>query len=146
MSKRTPLTLVMLIGLSLVACSSGDGGGIDIEEVWGRPSPKSANNAAFYMAIDNAGQEQDTLIEVSIDICGATELHMSSIDDAGVMSMQQVGQIDVPAGETTNLEPGGLHVMCIDRQADLNPGDSVPISLSFTRAGEITVEAEIKEQ
>jgi copper(I)-binding protein len=36
--------------------------------------------------------------------------------------------------------------MCIDRQADLASGDSVPISLSFSEAGEITVEAEIREQ
>jgi copper(I)-binding protein len=56
-----------------------------------------------------------------------------------------VQQIDIPAGETVALEPGGLHVMCIDRQADLTPGDRVSISLSFTRAGEIVVEAEISE-
>jgi copper(I)-binding protein len=36
--------------------------------------------------------------------------------------------------------------MCIDRQADLNPGDRVPISLSFKQAGEVVVEAEIREQ
>ena len=146
MLKTSALIVTLLFSLLLVSCSSGDQEGIDVEEIWGRPSPKSASNAAFYMAIRNTGQEQDSLIEASIDICGATELHMSNIDDEGVMSMQQVGQIDVPAGETINLEPGGLHVMCIDRQAELNPGDSVPISLSFTRAGEIVVEAEIRQQ
>ena len=146
MLKEIAPLLVLLLGLVLVACSSGDQDGIAIEKVWGRPSPKSASNAAFYMAISNASQEQDTLIEASIDICEATELHMSSIDEDGVMSMQQVQRIDVPGGETTNLEPGGLHVMCIGRQADLNPGDSVPISLLFSQAGEITVEAEIREQ
>lgn len=146
MLKRTIYFLLLMIGLLMVACGSGEQEGIVVEEVWGRPSPNSASNAAFYMAINNDGQEQDTLVEASIDICGATELHMSSIDAAGVMSMQQVQQIDLPAGETTNLEPGGLHVMCIDRQADLNPGDSVPISLSFSQAGELIVEAEIREQ
>jgi copper(I)-binding protein len=146
MMKKATLIVALLIGLLLVACDSGDQNGIAIEDVWGRPSPMSASNAAFYMAIENIGQEQDSLIEASIDICEATELHMSMIDDAGVMSMQQVQQIDVLAGETTNLEPGGLHVMCIGRQANLAPGDSVPIVLSFSRAGEITVQAEIREQ
>jgi copper(I)-binding protein len=146
MLRKSVLLLFLLGGLLLVACASGGQDGITIEEIWGRPSPKSASNAAFYMAIDNTGQEPDTLTEASIDICDATELHMSNIDDAGVMSMQQVQQIDVPAGEMVNLEPGGLHVMCIGRQADLSPGDSVLVSLSFAEAGEIIVEAEIREQ
>jgi copper(I)-binding protein len=106
----------------------------------------AASNAAFYMAIRNTGQEEDTLTEAAIDICGVTELHLSTVDNDGVMSMQHVQQIDIPAGETTMLEPGGLHIMCIDRQAELNPGDQVPISLSFTQAGELIVEAEIREQ
>ena len=146
MLKQSALFIVLFSGFLLVACNSGDQSGIVVEDIWGRPSPKSASNAAFYMAIRNADQEQDSLIEASIDICGATELHMSTIDEDGVMSMQHVRQIDIPAGGTTTLEPGGLHVMCIDRQAELNPGDRVPISLSFTQAGEIIVEAEIREQ
>lgn len=146
MLRRYALFVVLLLSLILVACGSGDQEGIVVDEVWGRPSPSSASNAAFYMAIKNNGQDEDTLIGASIDICGATELHLSSIDDAGVMSMQQVEQISVPAGETSTLEPGGLHVMCIDRQADLTPGDGVIISLSFDRAGEIVVEAVIREQ
>jgi copper(I)-binding protein len=143
---KTKFIVILLVGLFLSACISGEQDGITVEDIWGRPAPMSATNAAFYMVIKNQGQEQDALVEASIDICDATELHMSSIDDEGVMSMHQVQQVDVPAGENTDLEPGGLHIMCIGRQADLNPGDSVPISLSFTRAGEIIVEAHIKEQ
>ena len=71
---------------------------------------------------------------------------MSTIDDDGVMSMQQVAQIVVPAGESVALEPGGLHVMCIDRQVELSPGDRFPITLSFVNAGEIVIEAEIRER
>lgn len=146
MLKRFGLFIILLCSLLLAACGSEDGNGIVVEDVWGRPSPKAASNTAFYMAIRNATQEEDSLIAASVDICGKTELHISTIDDDGVMSMQHVEQIDIPAGETTMLEPGGLHVMCIDRQTDLNPGDSVPISLSFNQAGEMTVEAEIREQ
>jgi len=146
MLTRSISLLVLLIGLLLAACNSADQGGLVVEDVWGRPSPGSASNSAFYMVISNKGQEGESLIAASIDICGATELHVSAMDDAGVMSMQQVQQIDIPTGETITLEPGGFHIMCIGRQADLTPGDTVPISLSFSQAGEITVEAEIREQ
>jgi periplasmic copper chaperone A len=143
--KKTQFFVILLLGLFLVACTSGKQDGVTVEDAWGRPAPMSASNAAFYMTINNTGQEQDSLVAASISICDATELHMSSIDDDGVMSMRQVQQIDVPAGETTTLEPGGLHIMCIGRQADLNPGDTIPISLSFARAGEIAAEASIEE-
>lgn len=146
MLKKFALLTVLFFGLLLAACRAGDQNGLVVEEIWGRPSPAAANNAAFYMAIRNTGQEQDTLTAASIELCGATELHMSAIDDAGVMSMQHVQQIDIPAGGITTLEPGGLHIMCMGRQAELNPGDRVPISLSFSQAGELIVEAEISEQ
>jgi len=146
MLKRYAPVIILLAGLFLVACNSSNQDSIVVKDVWGRPSPMSTGNAAFYMAIENKGSAQDALVAASVDICSATELHMSTIDDAGVMSMHQVQQIDIPAGQTVTLEPGGQHVMCIGRQVDLASGDSVPISLSFTQAGTITVEAEIKEQ
>jgi len=144
--KRFGVIFALFVGLLLVACASSNQGGLVIQDVWGRPSPGSASNSAFYMTIRNTGQEQDALIQASADVCGRTELHRSSIDEEGVMSMQQVQQIDVPAGDLTALEPGGLHIMCLDRLSELNSGDRVPITLSFTRTGEIIVEAEIKEQ
>ena len=144
--KRLALISSLFIGLLLTACSLGSQGSLTIEEAWGRPSPKSAANAAFYMVIGNSGREDDSLSGASLDICGRTELHLSTIDDDGVMSMQQVAQIVVPAGESVALEPGGLHVMCIDRQVELSPGDRFPITLSFVNAGEIVIEAEIRER
>ncbi len=144
--KRFVLLFILFFGLSLAACDSGDQDSLVVEDVWGRPSPKSASNAAFYLTIHNASQEQDDLITASADVCGRTELHRSSVDEQGVMSMQQVQQIDIAAGEATVLEPGGLHIMCIDRRSEFSSGDRVPITLSFARAGEIVVEAEIKEQ
>ena len=146
MPKRFAPIIILFIGLFLIACGSSNQDGIVVEDVWGRPSPTTAANAAFYLVIKNKGSAQDALVQASADICGATELHMSAIDDAGVMSMQQVSQIDIPAGESVTLEPGGLHIMCIDRLVDLAPGDSVPILLSFSQAGTMTVEAEIREQ
>ena len=145
MLKGFTLILAVMATLFLAACDGADQGGIVIENVWGRPSPKSASNAAFYMDIRNSGQEDDSLVEASVGICGKTELHMSAIDENGVMSMRQVQAIDILDGETVKLEPGGLHIMCIDRQVELNLGDRFPITLLFAGVGEQTVEAEIQE-
>ena len=61
----------------------------------------------------------------------------------GVMSMQQVDGIDLPAGGRILLEPGGLHLMLLDVDPDLAVGDTVALTLTFEGAGQRTVDAEI---
>lgn len=128
----------------LVACGS-DEPNIEVSDVWGRPSPQMAANAAFYMTIENRGGQDDRLVAAEIAICGTAELHESVVDANNVMSMQHVDKIDVPAGETVKLEVGGLHVMCLNRQGDLEAGGLIPITLTFEKSGVVEVEAEIRQ-
>lgn len=141
---RTWVGFVVLSMLLVAAC--GGGADIEVSDVWGRPSPAAAVNGAFYMVIANNTDLADHLVDASSDACGVTELHESKMSD-GVMSMSPVGPdgIEVPAGGEAVLEVGGLHVMCIDKQAGFVEGDSYEITLEFENAGEIIVEAEIKE-
>ena len=135
------------IGLVVVlaACSSSSESSVSVEDAWGRTSPAAATNAAFYMGIEG-GSEADTLVSASSDACGMTELHISVMTD-GVMSMQHLPDgITVPAGETVMLEPGSFHVMCIDRQKDFVAGDTVPLTLEFSGAGTVSVDAEIRDE
>lgn len=134
-----------LIGLALVACQPADRVDLAITDIWGRSSPASAENAAFYMNIRNAGRVQDSLESAEIDICDSTQMHETNIDDDGVMSMEHVTKIDIPNGETISLEPGGLHLMCLGLKYPLKAGDEIPIRLSFAETGEIEVRAEIRE-
>ena len=141
---RTWVGFVVLLMLLVAAC--GGGADIEVSDVWGRPSPAAASNGAFYMVISSNADVADHLVEASSDACRFTELHESMMSD-GVMSMSPVGPagIEIPAGGEAVLEVGGLHVMCIDKQADFVEGDSYEITLEFENAGEIVVEAEIKE-
>ena len=115
-----------------------------VEDPWGRPSPSSAENAAFYMQLDGAA-EDDLLMSASSSACSVVELHETQMSD-GVMSMQHLPQgIPVPAGETVALEPGGLHVMCMGVQSPFAVGDMIEVGLEFENSGSMTVEAEIRE-
>lgn len=132
--------------LMLLIAACGGGEDIEVSDVWGRPSPAAAANGAFYMVISNGADVADHLVAASSDACGVTELHESMMSD-GVMSMRPVDPagIEIPAGGEAVLEVGGLHVMCIDKQADFVEGDSYEITLEFDNAGEVIIEAEIKE-
>jgi copper(I)-binding protein len=69
--------------------------------------------------------------------------------EAGVMRMRPVARIELPAGKSVRLAPGGLHVMLIDIKQPLKPGDKVPLTLTVQRAdltgrSVFTVQAEVR--
>lgn len=142
MKRITPI--VLACGLLAAACGGSDGG-IEVKDPWGRTSPRVAVNGAFYMILDNGG-EADTLLAASSDACGAIELHTTVMSD-GVMKMQMVeGGIAVPSEGSVALEPGGLHVMCIDKQVDFVIGEKISLELDFETGDSQTVEIEIRDE
>ena len=72
---------------------------------------------------------------------GTTEGTMGS----GMMEMREVDQIDLPAGETVSLEPGGYHIMLLELPQPLATGSMVAVTLEFERAPQQTVQAEVRE-
>jgi len=138
--------IVPVIGVVLLgaACSSTSDE-ITVEDAWVRTSPADGANGAFYLTI-NGGATDDTLVGISTGACGMAELHETAmIDDA--MRMQQLPDgIPVPAGTEVKLEPGGMHVMCMNKQVEFDDGDVVEIQLEFAVSDAITVDAEVREE
>jgi copper(I)-binding protein len=102
-------------------------------------------NSAAYMVIRNTGNEPDKLIAASSDVAKTIELH-TVVEEGGMMRMRQVeGGIDIPANGEVVLKPGGFHVMLIGLTRDLNAGDKVELTLTFEKAGQIPVTAEVRQ-
>lgn len=147
--KRAMVLFLFLIIMTTVGCTTSgeDSGGIDIENIWGRSSPQVAQNGAFYMTVTNNTGEDDELLKATTDACGVAELHEMYMKENDVMGMREVpgGTIPIPAGEMVELKAGGLHVMCIGKQAAFEVGDKIQIMLTFANAGDIEVTADIRE-
>lgn len=138
-----PLAL-MISGLA--ACHPvPEGPQIEISDVWGRPSPLAEGNAAVYMRIRNTGGEDDRLIGASSQAAEVLELHDMTMEN-DVMKMFQVEYMDLPAGSSLELKPGGKHIMFIHVREKLEAGQMVKFVLEFEKYGKITVEAEIREE
>lgn len=90
--------------------------------------------SAAYMVI----QGDDTLITADSPAAAVVEIHQTRMEN-DVMRMSPVDRITIE-GEAV-LEPGGFHVMLINLTRDLEPGDRVPLTLSFASGTEITLEA-----
>jgi len=64
------------------------------------------------------------------------------------MRMRPLARLDLPAGKTVNLKPGGFHVMLIDIRRELKAGERVPLTLtvqdSHGASSTLKVDAEVR--
>lgn len=135
---------LLILGIGLTACTAADPE-ISVTEAWGRPSPSVATTGAFYMNIANEGGA-DRLVSATSEACGTVELHESVMSEDGVMSMRPLEEgIEIPAGKTVELKPGGMHVMCIQKKADFTPGAELTLALEFEKFGTVILGVEIRE-
>ncbi len=103
------------------------------------------DTGSVWMLISNGTEEEERLLGAQIDGCGTVELHDMLIDENDVMIMRQVegGEIIIPAGQTVELKRGGLHMMCLQKVAPLEPGTEIEIVLQFANAGDISITAPV---
>jgi copper(I)-binding protein len=100
---------------------------------------------AMYMTIRNPTGSPDRLIKAQSDVSQVVELHNVAMKD-GVMSMYPVEAIEVPANGEAVLKPGSFHVMLIGLTRDLVAGETMSVTLTFEQAGDVTVQAPIRER
>lgn len=90
-----------------------------------------------YVAISNGGQKADALVGVKADF-PKVMLHRS-VEEDGINRMNPVDRLEIPAGETVDLAPGGYHVMFMGLAEPLEAGTTFPATLVFETAGEVEV-------
>ena len=97
----------------------------------------SMPSSAAYLSITNHGGTADRLLAVESSVARKTELHTMEVIN-GVMKMRQIdGGINIPAGKTIQLLPGGFHVMLIGLKAPLNADENYQVTLVFEKAGRV---------
>jgi copper(I)-binding protein len=143
-AKRIAAATVLAIGLlSLVAptarAQGARVGGLMITQAWIRATPNGAPTAAAYLTIANRGASPDRLLGGHADGVKSLKPHSMSMS-GGVMRMRVLSHgVDVPAGRTVTLAPGGDHLMLEGLTRAFRPGQSVQVQLKFLRAGAVTV-------
>jgi len=146
MSRRSPLvlSLLTLAAIALVAACSASGSSVKTADAWARPGSSGAETAA-YLTITNSGSAADSLLSASSPSAASVELHETSMDSSGMTGMHPVDKIEIPAGGSVTLEPGGKHLMVMGLTKDLAVGDQLEVDLVFQNAGTVKVQAEVKQ-
>ncbi len=136
------LVFALLLALPGLAAAGSPDGGLTVSQAWARASAGMTANGAVFLTIANHGTAADRLVGVSSPVCDSAQLHTHLMTN-GVMRMRPVDGIDVPAGGTVELKPGGLHVMLLGLKAPLTMGESFPLTLNFAKAGAVTAEVKV---
>ena len=97
---------------------------------------------AVYLAITNRGDDADRLLGANTPAARRAILHRTVLE-GGIARMAPAGAVDVPAGGTMILRPGGIHFMLMGLAAPLEENRAIPLVLHFERAGEVLVEVQI---
>lgn len=100
--------------------------------------------AAVFLMIENSGADADRLIGGSTDVAEVVEIH-EIVDNNGVMEMRPLTDgLEIPAGETVTLQPGGYHVMLIGLKQDLTAGSTYELTLTFEKAGDVKLQVPVQ--
>lgn len=115
-------------------------GTITVAEPWTRAMPPGAKVGGGFMVITNSGDTADTLIDIKSQRADHGEVHEMSMDD-GVMKMRELADgLEIPAGGSVELKPGGYHVMFMGVTDGFAEGEKIPAVLVFEKAGEVEIE------
>ena len=124
------MKIVFVLLLVILGCGQEHTGDpIVVRDAWIRePPPRSP--AAGYLVIENRGDDSVELVAVATESAAQTEIHVMEYKDDR-MTMRQVSELQIPAGEEVALKPGGTHLMLMELRQPLRDGDEVELVLRF---------------
>lgn len=138
---RKSATLLLLTAFSTFAAAE-----VSIHNAWVRGTVAGQMATGAFMEMKSS--ENATLLSVASPVAGTVEVHEMSMDN-GVMKMRAMPKLDLPAGKTVTLKPGGYHIMLMDLKQPLKKGDSIPLTLKVEgkdkKATTLEVKAEVRE-
>lgn len=122
-------------------------GQLTVAQPWSMALPPNAPTAAAYFVINNSGPDADRLEAVNSPIAGAVQLH-AHVNQDGLMKMQHVETVDIPAGGIVTFAPMAYHVMLLDLKdrTRLVDGQTFPLTLHFQKAGDMNVDVVVLKQ
>lgn len=97
-----------------------------VTDAWVRGTvPGQKATGAFMQIVSERGGR---LVQAESPVAGVVEIHEMKME-GNVMKMRAIPGLDLPAGETVTLRPGGYHVMLMGLKRPVQEGETLPITL-----------------
>ncbi|HAL39451.1 MAG TPA: hypothetical protein DCP03_15595, partial [Polaromonas sp.] len=122
------MKLKLLGALLALACSTLYAQTVEVKDAWVRATVPGQKGTGAFMSI--TAKDGAKLVGASFPVAGVAQVHEMKMD-GDIMKMRAMPSLDLPAGQTVQLKPGGYHVMMMDLKQTLPKGSTVPLTLRF---------------
>ncbi|NLD54928.1 MAG: copper chaperone PCu(A)C [Burkholderiaceae bacterium] len=116
------------VAMSLLASAAHGQIDVKVNDPWVRATVPHQMGTGAFMEITSTRDVR--LVAASSPLTPVVEIHEMSLE-GNIMKMRQVEAIDLRAGRTVKLEPGGYHVMLMELKSQVKEGSTVPVTLVF---------------
>lgn len=134
---------IAILTLTVGPAFAQDADAVQVKDVWARATASGAKLGAAYATLSAGQASGDRLVSASSPVAGKVELHTMTME-GDVMRMRQIQNIDVKAGATVELKPGGLHIMLLDLKSPLKEGEAFPLTMNFEKSGAKTFQVQVR--
>lgn len=139
-----PLLLAGLLASPVALAHDYHQGDLHIDHPWSRPTPPGAGMGVGYLTITNNGNADVTLVGAASPRAERVTIHETT-EQGGMMRMQPIeGGLSIPAGAAVELKPHSYHLMLEQLGQPLKEGESIPLTLDFEGAEDMTVELKVE--
>ena len=102
-------------------------GQVTVQEPWVRGTVPQQKATGAFMQLK--AEKDSRLVSAKSPVAGVVEIHEMAMEK-DVMKMRALPNgLELPAGKSVELKPGGYHVMLMDLKQQVKEGDTVPITL-----------------
>ncbi|MFM1887328.1 MAG: hypothetical protein RL026_2485 [Pseudomonadota bacterium] len=141
------LTLVLLASAAAATslAQTTQVGALRVVDPWTRAMPAPREVTGVFMTLENTGLADDVLVGGSSTAATRVEVHSSATGPDGVMRMRHMEQgLTIPANGSVRLQHGGYHIMLFGLREPSREGATLPLTLRFRKAGEVTLQVPVK--
>jgi copper(I)-binding protein len=119
---------LIISGLLAITATAWAQTTVKVEDAWVRGTVSTQKATGAFMRLTSTANAR--LVAAQSPVAGVVEIHEMAMEN-DIMKMRQIPGLDLAAGRTLELKPGGYHVMLMDLKQPLKGGDSVPLTLVF---------------
>ncbi|MGE4430720.1 MAG: copper chaperone PCu(A)C [Sphingobium sp.] len=133
--------MVLAAPLALAACA--DPAPLYVDQAYIRLNPNADGPAAGYFTV-HGGAQAAKLLDVTAEGAQRIEMH-ESVEKDGMMTMQTIDSVDVPAKGEVKFAPGGKHLMIFNINPAIVEKGKMTMTMIFSTGDRLIVDAPIQQ-
>lgn len=116
---------------------------IAVEHAWSKGAVAEGKALPVFLTINNTQREADRIVSVQSPLAISGVIKRIESDGA-LLRATQIDTLEVKSGERFSLRPSEYQISLISVTKNIQPGDRIPLTLRFEKAGNIEVKVVVE--